>query len=300
MQNTPDSARLVRRFFAFLACAGLTSAGSAQSVPVPATTPAPAAEPIVTLTPFEVTAAQDNGYLASSTLSGTRLNSKLEDLAASISVVTKQQLLDTAATDINDVFMYEANTEGIYQFTSFTVDRGLVTDDVSANPQGATRVRGLTAANVATNGFGTSLPFDAYNVDAVEISRGPNSSIFGLGNTGGGVNVIGSRANLTRASTTFSTRGDSYGGYRGSFDLNRPILKDRLAARVLGVYEEKGFTREPSADTTRRLQGAVTARPFRNTTIRASFESYRNFNSRPNSTTPRDMFGDWTASGRPT
>lgn len=255
---------------------------------------------LVQLSPFEVSSGDDRGYLARSTMSGTRLNSKLEDLAASLSVVTKQQLLDTAATDINDVFMYEANTEGIYQFTSFTVDRGNVTDDIATNPQGATRVRGLTAANTATGGFSTSLPFDTYNIDAVEISRGPNSTVFGLGNTGGGVNIVSSKANLTRSTTSFSTRGDSYGGYRGSFDLNRPLFKNKLAVRVLGVYEEKGYMREPSADTTRRIQTALTARPFANTTLRASFESYRNFNSRPNSTTPRDMTTDWVNSGKPT
>ena len=275
---------------------------SANTSPAVVTRTAVAADgtELVQLSPFEVSAAQDRGYLATSTLSGTRLNSKLEDLAASLSVVTKQQLLDTAATDINDVFMYEANTEGIYQFTSFTVDRGNVSDDVAANPQGATRVRGLTAANTATGGFTTSLPFDTYNIDAVEISRGPNSTVFGLGNTGGGVNIVSSKANLTRDSSSFSTRGDSYGGYRGSFDFNRRLWKNKLAVRALGVYEEKGYERQPSADTTRRIQTAVTARPFANTTLRASFESYRNFNSRPNSTTPRDMTTDWINSGKPT
>ncbi|HEX2855454.1 MAG TPA: TonB-dependent receptor plug domain-containing protein [Opitutaceae bacterium] len=258
------------------------------------------AETPLVLTPFEVNASGDRGYLATSTLSGTRLNSKLEDLAASISVVTKQQLTDTASTDINDVFMYEAGTEGIYQFTAFTVDRGVVSDDISANPHGATRMRGLTSANVATNGFSTTLPFDTYNVDQVEISRGPNSSIFGLGNSGGGVNIVGSKANTNRDITSFGTRGDSYGGYRANFDINRSVAKDKFGVRVLGVYEEKGFEREPSADTTRRLQAAMTLRPFKNTTLRGSFESYRNFNSRPNSTTPRDMFADWIANGRPT
>ena len=42
------------------------------------------------------------------------MNSRLEDLAASISVVTKQQLLDTTATGINDGFMYESTTEDVY------------------------------------------------------------------------------------------------------------------------------------------------------------------------------------------
>src|SRR5688500_9485343 len=77
--------------------------------------PAPGAlqDQVIELSPFQVSAAQDRGYQASSTLSGTRLNSKLEDLASSITVVTKQQLVDTAAIDINDIFLNEASTEGI-------------------------------------------------------------------------------------------------------------------------------------------------------------------------------------------
>ncbi|HVS53915.1 MAG TPA: TonB-dependent receptor [Opitutaceae bacterium] len=257
-----------------------------------------AGENVVQLSPFEVTES-DHGYLATSAMSGTRLNSKIEDLAASLSVVTKQQLQDTAAVDINDVFLYEANTEGTQQWTSFSIDRGTVSDDIQANPYGATRMRGLTAANTAIDGFASSLPFDTYNVDSLEISRGPNSSVFGLGQTGGGVNVNPSRANLTRDVTSLGTRGDSYGGYRANFDINRQLVKDKLAIRALGLYDAKGFERDPSYDKTRRLELEATVRPFKQTTIRASFESYRDAYNRPNSTTPRDGISDWIANGKP-
>jgi len=70
--------------------------------------------------------------------------------------------------------------------------------------------------------------------------------------------------------------------------------------RVLGVYDDKGFERKPSSEVIRRLQVATTARPFKNTTVRASFESYRNAYNRPNSTTPRDGISDWITSGKPT
>ena len=262
--------------------------------------PETTAGPVTELSPFEVNAALDRGYYASSTLSGTRLNANLADIAASISVVTKQQLMDTAAVDVNDIFKYEAGTEGIYQWTAFTTYKGDATEDIAGNPSGATRMRGLSGANFSANGFATSVPFDTYNVDAVEITRGPNSSLFGLGNAGGSVNLIGSKANPTRATSTAAVRADSYGGYRANFDLNRPLLKDRLAVRVLGLYDAKAFVRKPSADITRRLQTAVTARPFPSMVIRGGFESYRNFNNRPNSTTPRDMVADWVATGRPT
>ena len=263
---------------------------------------APAApdDDVVVLSPFEVNASNDLGYHAATTLSGTRLNSKLEDVAASISVITKQQLLDTASNNINDVFRYELNTEGIYQYTDFTLDRGTITDNVSSNPNGANRMRGLTSANIALDGFGSSVPIDTYNVDSVEISRGPNSNIFGLGNAGGSVNFIKSKANASqrKVSTKFSV--DSYGGYRGSFDINQPLVDQKVGLRVLGLYDDKGFERKPSGDTTRRLDIELFLRPFKNTTITAGFETYRNNNNRPNSLTPRDMTSDWIASGSPT
>jgi hypothetical protein len=277
---------------------------TASKTPVVATTVAESATSetaeLVQLSPFEVSGGQDRGYLATSAMSGTRLNSKIEDIAASLSVVTRQQLLDTAAVDINDIFLYEANTEGTAQWTSFSNDRGTISDDIQANPTGATRMRGLTAANTAMDGFSSSLPFDTYNVDSVEISRGPNSSVFGLGNSGGGVNINASRANATRQISSFGTRVDSYGGQRTNFDLNRPLIRDKLAFRVLGVYDDKGFERKPSSEVIRRVQASVTIRPFKTTTLRASFESYRNNFNRPNSTTPRDGISDWIANGKPT
>ena len=107
----------------------------------------------IQLSPFEVTTS-NRGYLAPTALSGTRLNTRLEDIASSITVVTKQQMLDTASTDINDVFLYEASTEGTGNYTSFTANRdGGVVDNVQADPSTANRVRGLGSANIAISNF---------------------------------------------------------------------------------------------------------------------------------------------------
>lgn len=265
-------------------------------------TSAPANEPILELSPFEVV-ADTRGYLASNTMSGTRLNSKIEDLGASITVITKQQLLDTAALDINDVFLTEANTEGTGQFTDQSVDfQGRVIDNVQASPQTSNRVRGLASANITTDGFTSTsrIPFDTYNLDSIEISRGPNSSLSGLGDAGGTVNLNQAKANLARETTQVVLRGDDWGGFRSSFDLNRPLLKNKLAIRVSGLYDDKGFRRKPSQDTTRRLYGAITYKPFAGTTINGSFESFRQFRRTPNASTPTDMVSDWLAAGRPT
>jgi outer membrane receptor protein involved in Fe transport len=277
-------------------------ADEAKNTPRLTTRKAEDGSDVVQMTPFEVNAGGDKGYYASSTMSGTRLNSKIEDLGASITVVTKQQLLDTAARDINDVFLYEANTEGTGQFTSFTIDRGNVVDNVAQTPQTANRIRGLSSANIAMNGFASdsNIPISTYNIDAVEISRGPNSTIFGLGDASGTVNLIAARANTTRDSSKISGSVDSYSGWNTNWDFNRKLINGKLAFRVLGTHEEKGFVRKPSADITNRYTGAVTYQPFRYTTLRGSFEYYANFNQRPNSVPPRDAVSYWRAQGSPT
>ena len=259
---------------------------------------------IVELSPFEVNAGNDKGYAAFNSLAGTRFNSKLEDLAGSVSVVTKQQLLDTAALDINDIFLYEVGTEGTGQFTDLTNDnRGEgVWDNVAGNPTGANRIRGLASANIAVGGFTASstIPIDTYNVDAVEIARGPNSSLAGLADAGGTVNLVTSRGNLNRESSQLQTRVDSYGGYRASIDLNRPLIRNKVGVRFSAVYNETGYVRKPSVDRTNRQQIAVTVRPFRNTTLNASIEHFHEWAQRANSVTPRDTISLWRSRGSPT
>jgi hypothetical protein len=260
---------------------------------------------VVELSPFEVNAAGDKGYSAMSTMAGTRLNSSLEDIASSITVVTKQQLQDTAALDINDIFQYEVGTEGTSQFTDGSNDGRSgndAQDNVNGNPTGANRMRGLSSANIAVGGFtsASNIPIDTYNVSAVEIARGPNSNLAGLSDAGGTVNLITNGANVSRESSSLSTRADSYGGIRATIDLNRPIIKNVLSFRFSAVYNETGFVRKPSVDRTNRQQYAFTYRPFKGTTINASIEGFHEFAQRANAVTPRNTLTNWINNGKPT
>jgi outer membrane receptor protein involved in Fe transport len=263
----------------------------------------------VVLSPFEVV-ADDNGYQAFNTLSGTRLNSKLEDLGSSITVVTKQQMTDLGLLDINDVFRYEASTEGTDTYTTFNRNRsGGVNDQVQSDPAQANRIRGINAggqsaagANTAWGNFSSNskIPFDPYNIDAVEISRGPNSNLFGLGAASGTVNVVPTQANTTRQSFKGDLRFDSWGGRRESLNLNVPIFRGKLALRVAAVEEAKGFTRKPSSDRIHREYATVLARPIKGMTVRLAAERYHSASRRPNSITPRDTTTEWRAAGSPT
>jgi hypothetical protein len=253
------------------------------------------------LSPFEVSTAHDNGYYAANTLSGTRINSSVQDLGSSITVITKQQLEDTASVDINDIFRYEANTEGTFNFTA-TNSAVPTSDQIQQTPAGATRIRGISSPNITVDYFvhSTRIPIDTYNVGSAEISRGPNSIIAGIGSPSGTINTNLDDGNISRVIARVEARIDDRGSYRGVFNFNEPIWREKVGLRVAGVYMNNEFEQKPSYDQVRRLYGALTVKPLKNTTIKLKAEVYHESRQTPNSLTPRDGVSEWIAAGKPT
>ncbi len=270
-----------------------------------------AGDTALVLSPFTVNSTRDSGYFAENTLAGSRLNTNLSDLAASITVVTKQQMEDTASLDINDVFKYEAGTEGSGTYSPSITDRGTAKDTVagytfgndggtSTNAQ-SNRIRGLAAPDASLNYFPTNnrVPFDSYNTQSIEITRGPNSLLFGLGSPSGIVNQTAAQAALNKNTGTVQLRTDHNGSFRSSLALNRSLIKDKLAVYGAFLYNDQQFERKPSRDLTRRQFGAVTYKPFSKTVIRGFAEGFENKANRPNFLTPRDQVTPWFQAGRP-
>jgi hypothetical protein len=279
----------------------------AQTTAAPAK---PKSDDIVELSPFTVTTEKDTGYFAENTLAGSRVKTPLTDLAASITVVTKQQMEDTGSLDINDVFKYEASTEGSGTYTPVIIDRATSKDTIggysdsggntTTNAQ-SNRVRGIGAPDAAINNFPTNnrLPFDSYNTTSVDITRGPNSLLFGLGTPAGIVNQNTTPAALNKNTNEVSVRTDQYGSFRTSLSINRSLIADKLAVYGAYLYNNQQFQRKPSRDLTRREYAALTYKPFKSTVLRAFAENYQNNANRPNSLTPRDLVTPWLQSGRP-
>ncbi len=285
-------------------------ADNAKAAATPVTTASNgSAGDIVTLNPFEVDASKDIGYYAENTLAGSRLNTNVGDLASSITVVTKQQLDDTGALNINDVFLYEANTEGANNYTPLYLNRGNASDQIGgySSDNGPTfgistanRVRGLGSADTAQDNYPTlpRIAFDTYNTNSVEINRGPNSLLFGSGGASGIVNQSASEAALNQQKTTATVRFGSFGSHRESLSTNIPVGK-KVAVFLAALYDDKRFERKPSRDFTRRQYAALTFQPFTSTKITGSFENYDNWNNRPNFNEPADGISPWLAAGRP-
>jgi len=257
-------------------------------------------EDVYELSPFEISTSETVGYLANSTLAGSRINTDLKDIAASITVLTSEFIQDVGAVDLNDLLVYTANTESIHNYTS-TGDNG-VGDNVSNNPMGQNRVRGMGPADVTRDYFRTlsgGVGFDTYNVEQVTINRGPNSILYGLGNPNGIVNYSTKTANLYTNSNEVSARIGSYGDFRASLDLNRVVIEDKLSIRAMAMASDRGFKQQPAYFYDKRVNLALTYKPFESTTIRAGFEIINQEQNNPNSLTPLDHVSEWVNQGRP-
>jgi hypothetical protein len=327
LMNLTPRGKITRQLLLTLACglAAVPALRSQTANPAPADTNAKKNVPVekgdgsskgdeqIVLSPFVVTTSKDTGYYAANTLAGSRMNTNLSDLGAAISVVTKAQMEDFASVDLNDAFRYELNAEGSSTYTPATqafradgvldVNAGGTQGNLVSSYTNATanRVRGIGIPSAAINYYpsNSALPPDVYNIQSFEISRGPNSMLFGLGSPAGIANSTTAQAQVDRNSAQLQLRTDDRGSFRSSLSFNRSLIDGKLAIYGAFLYNDQEFERKPSYDITRRQYGALTYKPFSKTTIRANFENYDNRNRRPNTISPIDYISQWNLAGRP-
>ncbi|MBL9199840.1 MAG: hypothetical protein JNL39_04995, partial [Opitutaceae bacterium] len=273
------------RSAAVFCCLAAASAAVAQTV-APAPAPAPSA---VVLSPFQVNTSRDSGYVASSTLAGTRLNSELWDTPAAISVFTSEFLSDIGILDVKSSLSFALNAS---EDTSNYTGNFLVANDVNI------QIRGFVEAAVGRNYFTWRLSSDVFNVERVDFSRGPNSVLFGVGAPGGIVNTSSKRASIGRDSSRLRTRIGSWDDYRVEYDFGKTLVKDKLAVRANLLWQDKNDWREFKTAERRAGALAATYRPFRNTESRfdGEYGDVDQLHAQPYSA--REGFVGWEAAGR--
>lgn len=251
-----------------------------------------ASESVVELSPFEVREDANQGYYATQTLAGGRLRQDLRDLATSVQVVTKDFMDDVGAFRIEELLQYTTNTEVAGILGNFTgaADQDLgggavLIDEARRDPDATSRIRGLAAPDRTRNFFRTEIPFDTYNTERIDINRGANSFLFGLGSPAGLINNDLMRANF-RNSNEVSLRGGSGGqnlSWRASGNTNQVLIKDVLALRVAALSDRTQYRQRPTFYNDDRLYATVTYRPFKNleTSFRAHFEGGRTDGNSP-------------------
>jgi outer membrane receptor protein involved in Fe transport len=262
-------------------------------------------EDVIVLSPFEVSAEAEVGYAAATTLAGNRLNTELRDIGNAVSVITSQFLKDTGAVNNETLLQYTTGTEvGNIQGNFAGLGDGTTPSETGrfSNPNGNTRVRGLAAADNSRDYFLVSTPWDGYNVDAVDLQRGPNSILFGQGSPAGLINTRTKQAGF-RNTGEVDVRFGKYGTTRATLDINRVIIRDELAIRVAALRENEKFQQDPAYELDKRIYAALRYEPAflkrgsARTIFRATFEDGGVESNRPRSLPPYDFISPYFLSG---
>jgi iron complex outermembrane receptor protein len=198
---------------------------------------------VFVLNPFEVTTDGDRGYYASNTISGSRINVELQDVPMPIEVITSEFIEDTGSVDLRESLRYSAGV-----ILESQNDGGADLSGVPGgvhNGAGATanitdttiKLRGFVTESSLRAGFRRQHASDSINIDRIEVVRGPNALLYGIGNFGGIVNYLPKRP-LDDPMTAVNVMIGNDSFYRATLDDTRPLIEDKLDYRFTAAYEQ--------------------------------------------------------------
>lgn len=205
---------------------------------------------------IEVKGRAQQFYLDSHTRLGTKTDADIMEIPLSVQVLTRQLIQDQAARDITDMYrsiagVSEFSYSGV-TFRGFRDDGNVFYDGVRGDP---------------FSGF--SVP-QLFNVERVEVLKGPAASLYGGGEPGGMINYVSrkpsfeEKKNITLTGGNFSLAGAS-ADFTGA-------VSDTTAYRLGGFYESQDSFRNNADSENIELAGGMTFLSGQDTTLTTTFD----------------------------
>jgi len=177
-------------------------------------------------------------------VTATKRAERLQDIPQSITALSEDDLKFMGAKNFSDMMESIAGV-------SFKIGR---LEDSSVT------IRGIAPLGAVSGGAGASvgyyldeLPLTMANVmpdiassdtARVEVLRGPQGTLFGAGSLAGTIRLIANKPDSSGLNGNVSlTYSDTEGGadsYAANAVLNVPLIKDKAAFRLVGIYEDNG------------------------------------------------------------
>ncbi|HEX7858068.1 MAG TPA: TonB-dependent siderophore receptor [Sphingobium sp.] len=202
----------------------------------------------------------ETSYKVTRNTSGMRTDTPLIDVPQSVNVITVKQIEDQAANNIGEAIRY---IPGVF----------------SAQGEG-NRETLLFRGNSTTGDFfvdgvrdDVQTYRDLYNIEQLQVFRGPNAMIFGRGGIGGVINRVTKVADW-RPHRAFSIEGGSFSHKRASFDLGAAIT-DAVAVRMTGVQQDSESYRYGVLYKRWGLNPTVSFRAGEDTTFTLGYEHFQ-------------------------
>jgi iron complex outermembrane receptor protein len=177
------------------------------------------------------TAEATNGYQPLNTSTATLTNMPMLDIPQVVNTVSDKVLADQHATTLDEALYNVSNV--VQTNTLGGTQDAFVRRGFGANRDGS----------IMTNGLRTVLPrsFNAAT-ERVEVLKGPASTLYGILDPGGLINVVTKRPEKIFGGSISATS-SSFGGGTGQIDVTGPIEGTRLAYRLTGEYQDEDYWR---------------------------------------------------------
>lgn len=223
-------------------------------------------------------------YLQTAPSLGNKFPGDLRDIPQSIQILPNQLIKDQAAIEITDLYR-NISSVSVFSYSGVTF-RGFRQDEI--------RYDGLQGDPFS--GFSVPLLFD---IEQVEIIKGPSGALFGGGEPGGLINYV-----TKRPSETF----ESYiSGSLGSYDLagvrgeaSGPLTRDgTVLFRLAGAFEDTDTFRRNTNKEDSLISASVEWRPDEATSLLVRYEYIdQDFQGARLRGVPVDEDGDFLTSRR--
>lgn len=168
----------------------------------------------VELSPFQVSTRQDRGYLSTNASTATRIAMPVQELPFSISILNQDFLSDLSLYDNDSAFRYMLNND----------NNGSPAEREFTRQRGFQQIKGSAQRNT----FRFDGIKDNFNVERIEIVRGPNSTIVGEADPGGQINTMTKKAAIGRSFGQLNVT-------TGAGSLIRTTLDYNLSTKVGGL-----------------------------------------------------------------
>ncbi len=183
-------------------------------------------------------------------VTATRRAEALENVPISVQAFSQEKMDKQGIRDIGDIAAYTPSLEysqsdGLRTLNNRISIRG-VTSSVGAPTTGIyIDETPIAIRTLRTNGDPSATPFpQLFDIERVEVLRGPQGTLFGSGSEGGTVRFITPEPNMTNSSVytrfgTSITKGGSPSWEAGAAG-GAPILEDRLGFRISASASQTG------------------------------------------------------------
>ncbi|WP_371820071.1 TonB-dependent siderophore receptor [Erwinia sp. E602] len=185
----------------------------------------------VTAKTADASRTMTSGYQPLNTSTATLTTMPLLDVPQVVNTVSDRVIADQHATTLDEVLNNVSNV--VQTNTLGGTQDAFVRRGFGSNRDGS----------VLTNGLKTVLPrsFNA-SVERVEVLKGPASTLYGILDPGGLINVITKRPQQTFSGSIQGTS-TSFGGGNGALDVTGPIAGTSLAYRLIGSVQDEDYWR---------------------------------------------------------